>query len=184
MVAVIEMRVSSNRATQDVNVWHWRIPESSPVTEVNAAITALDTFYGAIAAHLQSGIYTVEGLVRTVDQNPNEYISGSGLTTTASGTAGANLAGCAVLALKSAVVGGSRRGRKYLGPLPAGSLNSDGRTLTSTAISVIVSAATTLMGTTTSGIELGVWSRKFSIFTPVTAVGVQQVVGIQRRRLT
>lgn len=184
MVAVVEIRASHSTATQAVNVWHVRIPESNAITEVNAAITALDAFYEAIKARIQTGIITVEGLARTVDQNPNEYIGGSGLTTSTTGATGGLLSACAVLSLKSNLVGGSRRGRKYLGPLYSTAINADGRTVASAVIADIVNAATTLVATTTSGIEFGIWSRQEEVFTPITTVAVNSVVGTQRRRLT
>lgn len=184
MVAVVEIRASHSFATQAVNVWHWRIPESNAITEVNAAITALDTFYETIKSRIQTGVLTVEGLARTVDQNPNEYIGGSGLTTSTTGATGGSLATAIVLSLKSNTVGGSRRGRKYLGPAPATVLNADGRTIASAVITDVVNAATTLIGTTTSGIEFGVWSRQLEVFTPITTVAVNSVAGTQRRRLT
>jgi hypothetical protein len=184
VVAVVEIRASHSFATQAVNVWHWRIPESNAVTEVNAAITALDAFYEAIKARIQAGTITVEGLARTVDQNPNEYIGGSGLTTTTTGATGGLLSASVVLSLKSNFVGGSRRGRKYLGPLYAAGIQADGRSVASSVATDVVNAATTLIGTTTSGIEFGVWSRQEEVFTPITTVAVNPIVGTQRRRLT
>lgn len=183
MVAVIEVRASSSLASEAVNVWHWRIPEANALTELTGIIGALDAFYEAIKAEIQVSTITVEGLARTVDKNPNTYIGGSGLTTTATGVAGNNLASSAVLALKSNTVGGSRRGRKYIGPLDANSVDATGRQVATATITAIVNAATTLMGFTTNGVELGVWSRKFSVFTPVTTVGVSSQLGTQRRRL-
>jgi len=184
VVAVVEIRASNSIATEAVNVWHWRIPESNAVTEVNAAITALDTFYEAIKSRIQTGLITVEGLARTVDQNPNEYIGGSGLTTSTTGAAGGSLASAIVLSLKSNTVGGSRRGRKYLGPMAAASLQADGRSIGAATITEVTNAASTLIATTTSGIEFGVWSRLLNVFTPITTVAVNPIVGTQRRRLT
>jgi hypothetical protein len=183
VVAVVEIRASHSVSTQAVNVWHYRIPEANVLTEVNAAITALDTFYEAIKTRLVTGTLTVEGLVRTVDQSPNEYIGGSGLTTTCTGAAGASLATAVCLSLKSQLVGGSNRGRKYLGPCIAGVLQGDGRSIASSVVTDFTTAATTLVATVTSGIELGIWSRKNSTFTPVTAVGINPVAASQRRRL-
>lgn len=184
MVAVIEVRASSSIGTEAVNVWHWRIPEANSLTELTGIIGALDAFYEAIKAELQAGIITVEGLARTVDQNPNEYISGSGLTTLTTGSGASVLSACAVLSLKSNTVGGSRRGRKYLGPLDTAAVATNGADVATSTISTILTAATTLMGFTTNGVELGVWSRKFQTFTPVSAVGVATGLGTQRRRLT
>jgi hypothetical protein len=89
-----------------------------------------------------------------------------------------------VLSLKSNFVGGSRRGRKYLGPLYAAGIQADGRSVASSVATDVVNAATTLIGTTTSGIEFGVWSRQEEVFTPITTVAVNPIVGTQRRRLT
>ena len=184
MVAVIELSASHSLATKAINVWHWRIPESNSVTEVDACIDALDTFYTAIASRIQTGVVTIGPLARTVDQNPNEYIQGTTETVSTSGAAGAPLATAACLSLKSSLVGGSRRGRKYLGPMYASAVNSDGRTIATGVSNEITSAAATLMGTSTAGVELGIWSRTLNVFTPVTAVSVNPVVAIQRRRVT
>lgn len=184
MVAVIEIRASHSFATQAVNVWHCRIPEANVSTEVAAAITALDTFYETIKSRIQAGILTVEGLVRTVDKNPNVYIGGSGLTTTTTGTTGGSLASAICMSMKSSVVGGSHRGRKYLGPAPASVLNVDGRTIAASVVADVLSAGTTLLGTSTAGIDFGIWSRKDSTFTSWDTVSVNPVLATQRRRLT
>lgn len=184
MVAVIELRASQSLATAAVNVWHCRIPEANVNTEVAAAISALDTFYEAIKARIQITILTVEGLVRTVDKNPNVYIGGSGLTTSTTGPVGGSLATAVCMSMKSSTVGGSHRGRKYLGPCPASVVNTDGRTVASAVVTEILNAGTVLLGTSTAGIDFGIWSRQDQVFTSWDTVSVNPVLATQRRRLT
>lgn len=184
MPAVIEVRAHAGFATEAVNVWHWRIPNSVPVTEVNTITTALDTFYTAIVGLLQSTVWTIEGLARTVDQAPNQYIQGPTQTATATGTLGYNLSTSICVNKKSNLVGGSRRGRVYLGPVPSAVVNSDGRTITTAATGTLVAAFATLVSTSANGVEFGVWSRKFQTFTPCPNFSVDPVIATQRRRLT
>lgn len=184
MPGVYEFTASHSLATQAVNVWHWQIPESNSVAEVQGIQTALDTFYTALASRIQTGVITINALVRSVDKVNNVYVTGTQQTASTSGTAGAPLSTSACLSLKSNLVGGSRRGRKYLGPLTAAAVNSDGRTIASAVSSDIVAAAAALMAFTTNGVQLGVWSRTANVFTPVTAVSCNPVVATQRRRLT
>jgi hypothetical protein len=82
------------------------------------------------------------------------------------------------------VVGGSHRGRVYLGPLNSSAVQSDGRTPTVAQSNTVVSALATLMGFTTNGVQLAVWSRKLLAAQPVTSVGVRPLIGVQRRRLS
>jgi hypothetical protein len=184
MSAVIRVSVESNLATGSVNVWHWIIPNSSPVTESNNAVNALDTFYTALGSVLGAQTFTIGSRVVTVDQNPNLIIGATSQTATTSGTGYSVLSACAVVRLSSSIVGGGHRGRVYLGPLANNVLNSNGRELTTAIANTITSAAATLMGTTTGGIQLAVWSRTTRVATAVTGVAVPTGLGTQRRRLT
>jgi len=183
MPAVIEVPVESDLATASVNVWHWIVPNSALVTESNNAIAALDTFYTAIASSLSAQTFTIGRRVRTVDQNPNLLVGSTPQTSLASGGAPAVLTAAALLSLGSSIIGGSRNGRKYLGPLTSTAVATGGRTLTAGTISAISAAAATLMATTTGGIQLAVWSRTLLVATPVTSNTVRAVLGTQRRRM-
>lgn len=184
MPGVYEFTARHSIATQAVNIWHWQIPESNSVAEVQGIQTALDTFYTALASRYQTGVITIDALVRSVDKVNNVYVTGTTQTASTSGAAGAPLSLSAVLSLRSNLVGGSRRGRKFLGPLTATAVNSDGRTVASAVVTDIVAAAATLMAFNTNGVQLGVWSRRLNAFTPVTAVSCNPVIGTQRDRLT
>mgnify|MGYP001084417985 CR=1 FL=1 len=184
MAAVVRIPVESNIATASVNVWHYRIPNVSPVAEVNEAVVQLDTFYTAIASLLQAGTWTIGSRCVTEDQTPNVIINATTGSVTTSGTAGEILSACAVLAIRSNVVGGSRRGRKYLGPLDAGVVDADGRTVGASDRTTINTAAAALLSATASGAEMGIWSRQLSVFTLATGVGTGARVGTQRRRLS
>lgn len=183
MPAVIEVRAHHSIATESVNVHHWRIPNSAAVTEANAAINALDAFYTALIGRIQTGVIQIDGLVRTVDQGSNFFIQGTTQTASCTGTVGAPLSLACCIAKKSNFVGGSRRGRIFVGPLTAACLNTDGRTIASAPTADFGAAALALFNTTTSGIEYGVWSRKTTTFTPTPVVQVNTVAAQQRRRL-
>lgn len=184
MPAVIRVPVESSLSTQAVNVWHWIIPNSSPLTEASGICTALDTFYTAIAGVLGATTFTIGTRVVTVDQTPNLVIPAVTQSAVGTGPGFSMLASCAVLQLGSNVVGGSHRGRVYLGPLDSSAVDSTGRQIASADQSTITAAAATLMAFTTNGVQLAVWSRKNLVATPVTGVSTRNIVGIQRRRLT
>ena len=184
MAAVVRIPVESNIGTDSVNVWHYRIPNVSPVAEVSEAIDQLDTFYTAIASLLLAGTWTIGSRCVTEDQTPNVIINGGIETVTSAGSAGEILSACAVLSIRSNVVGGSRRGRKYLGPLDPTVVDSDGRTIGAAERTTINTAAAALLVATASGAEMGIWSRQLSVFTLATGVGTSAQVGTQRRRLS
>jgi len=167
-----------------VNVWHYRITNASPVTEVSEAIDQLDTFYTAIAGVLQVQTFTIGSRCVTEDQNPNLIINGAPETATMTGSGGEVLTACAVLTLSSGIVGGAHRGRKYFGPLDGSAVQSDGRSLNATDRSTINAAAGALLTPTASGSVMGIWSRKNQSFTVCTGVSTQALIGTQRRRLS
>lgn len=183
MAAVVRITCESSLATAAINVWHYRITNASPTTEVGEALVALDTFYTAIAGVLSNQTISIGTRCVTEDQTPNLLIFPT--TQSAAGTGGAPgaLALAAVLSISSNIVGGSHRGRKYLGPIDASALQSDGRTLTAGDRTTIIAAAANLLVPTASGSVLGVWSRKNSTFTTATGVTVGVIAGLQRRRM-
>jgi hypothetical protein len=63
-------------------------------------------------------------------------------------------------------------------------LNVDGRTIAAGVVTDVLSAGTTLLGTSTAGIDFGIWSRKDGSFTSWDTVSVNPVLATQRRRLT
>lgn len=184
MTAVVAIPVESNLATESVNVWHWRIPETSSGTEVNTCINALDTFYTAVGSIFTAQTFTIGSRVVTVDLEPNRIIAGT-VQTAASGTASiAPLSLAIVCSLLTSTVGGSFRGRKYLGPVGNSAVHTDGRTFTSSTVSTVQGALNTLIATSTGGVELGIWSRTREVFTPVETGVVRSLIGTQRRRYT
>lgn len=184
MPAIIRVTAESNNATESVNVWHFQIPNSAPITEANAAVAALDAFYTTINAVLAPDTWTIGQRVVTVDQSPNLLIGATTQTASGGGAARAPQQVCIVGTLGSSVIGGSRRGRVYLGPLAVAALDTTGRGPTSSAITTVSGALATLMAASGSGIDLVVWSRKLLAATIVTSVTVNPVLGTQRRRLT
>lgn len=183
MAAIVRIPVESSLATGCTNVWHYSIPNSSPTSEVSEAIDQLDTFYTAIAGSLFVQTFTIGQRCVTVDQTPNLVIPGTSEQATGTGTGVTTLAACAVLGLGSNIVGGSHRGRIYLGPLDDAAVSSNGRELDSTNRTTILTAAAALLSATASGAFVVVWSRKNLTATPVTGVSVATTIGTQRRRL-
>lgn len=180
---IVRIAAESTIAFGSVNVWHWDLPGVAETTEVNAAITALDTFYEAIKTHLQPAVITAGTRVVTVDESPNRVIAGTPLSTTTTGTDNAPRQAAVVCKLLTPFIGKSYSGRVYLGPLYKSAIATDGRQVSSGTISTVQTALTTLVGTTTSGIQLVVWSRKLNAATPVTGSAVNGVIGTQRGRL-
>lgn len=183
MPVIYRVECSSNIATQAVNVWHFQGPDSDRVTEANACITALDAFYESIKAYLIAGIITSGSRVTTEGLTPNVEIGASSLTCTTTGSGMDILAQCVVAKLRSVNIGQRYHGRKYLGPLASIGVDADGRTIAGACRTDVISGLTTLMGVSASGIDLGVYSKTYNIFTPVTVVSANTIVGIQRRRL-
>nr|CRY95994.1 hypothetical protein [uncultured prokaryote] len=84
--------------------------------------------------------------------------------------------------------GGSRsrtsRGRLYYGPQPENYVNSDGRTLSTTAISAITATFNSFLSSlSTANYPLVVLSRKLQSATPVTVATVEATIATQRRRI-
>jgi len=183
MPAVVRIPVESSLATGSVNVWHYRIQNAAPATEVSEAIDQLDTFYTAIAGLLAAQTFTIGSRCVTEDQTPNLIINGAVETATGTGSSTTLLAGAAVLSIFSGIVGGTHRGRKYLGPLDSAAMQADGRSLNATDRSTLNAAAGALLSPTASGSVMGIWSRKNEVFTLATGVSTAALIGIQRRRM-
>lgn len=183
MAAVVRIPVESSLATGSVNVWHYRITNASPITEVSEAIAQLDTFYTAIAGLLAAQTFTIGTRCVTEDQTPNLIIAGTSQTAAGAGASTTLLAGAAVLSIFSGIVGGTHRGRKYLGPLDSAAMQADGRSLNATDRTTLATAAGNLLLATASGSTMGIWSRKNSAFTLATGVTAAAVIGVQRRRM-
>ncbi len=108
---------------------------------------------------------------------------GSGATGTVASEM-STLAACAVIKLSGGSRSRSKNGRMYFGPLHEGQINSDGRTISSGAATTINAAFNQFR--TAINVEEVSWavlSRKLSEATPIASVGVQGVIGTQRRRL-
>lgn len=182
MAAVIRISAESSLATGAVNVWHYRITNASPVTEASEAVAQLDTFYTAIAGMLTAQTFTIGRRIVTEDQTPNLIVAGTSQQATGTGASEAFYAAAAVLSISSGIVGGTHRGRKYIGVLDNAAVTT-GRLLTIADRNTLIAAAANLLFPTASGSQLGIWSRKNSTFTLATGMDVATVLGSQRRRL-
>lgn len=184
MSAVIEVRSHHAIATNAVNVWHFQIPQVTPVTEAQTCIDALLAFFTNLNTRIQSGLMTIDGLVRTVDKSPNVFYNATTKTVNCTGSGVVPLSTAVVCGFKSDFVGKSRRGRKYIGPVTSGQINADGRTIATAALTAFTTECLALMNLTTNGVAFGVWSRKLAVFTETNTVNINNIIGTQRRRLT
>lgn len=184
MSAVIEVRSRHSLATEAQNVWHFQIPQVTPVTEAQTCIDALLAFFTNLNTRLFAGLMTIDGLVKTVDKSPNVFYNCTTKTVTCTGSGVLPLSACVCIAFKSDFVGRSRRGRKYVGPCTSSSINADGRTVSTAAITAFNTEAVALCNLSTNGVAFGVWSRKLGVFTETNVTNINPVIASQRRRLT
>lgn len=184
MVAVIEVRSRHSLATQAVNVWHWQIPNASPVAEAQVCINAVNVLYTNLLTRIAAGTFTTDGLVRTVGPGGNVFIQASTAQTVCTNATILPLSAAVVLQFRSGLVGGSRRGRKYIGPIGVSNMNADGRTVASAALTAFGAEAAALTAVNGSGVAFGVWSRKLGQFTECNISSVNGILGQQRKRLT
>lgn|SRR5215471_1031873 len=184
MSAVIRITAEgSNGGVPDVNVFHWRIPNSAPATEVGGIATALSTFYNAIKAYLNAGTITIGSRVVSVDQTPNFVVPITPLTVATTGGANVTAGTCIVCSWQTGLVGRSFRGRNYLGPISTtNGTAQDGHHANATAVVAFQTAADTLRAVTTNGVSFVIWSKVVNGSTNVTGAVVQSILGTQRRR--
>jgi len=182
--AVIRITAEGTNGGQPcVNVFHWRIPNSAPTTEVGGIATALQTFYNAIKGSLNAGTITIGSHVVTVDQVPNVVIAITPLTVASTGGAVVSAGTAGVVSWQTGVVGRSFRGRNYFGPISTTSGTAqDGHNLLGTFQVALQSAADTLRAVTTNGVSFVVWSKKVNGSTNVTGAIARANLGTQRRR--
>lgn len=135
----------------------------------------------------------LSALVAMADVTAMDLSSSSGgihviTDTTAGGISSVNSlstrAASALIKLNGGTRSRSTRGRIYYGPVMESSINSDGATLTGTAIGLFTTAFTALK-TSLAGASftLGVASRKTSSFTSAGSVAVETTIATQRRRI-
>jgi len=149
----------------------------------NAVLTALKISNGPLARH--STLYSLTS-IRCVDlssatgQVVEIAATGTGLS---SGALATN-ASCAVVSLKGGTRSRSASGRLYHGPLTETAIQANGRTLEPTSATTIQGAYALFQGSLVSaGFDWVVLSRKLSIFTPVRNIGIDSIIGTQRRRI-
>jgi len=183
MAAVVRVAAESSLASGAVNVWHYRIPNIDLDDEVGEVLDAIKAFYDALATWLVTQTWTIGERVVTVDLNPNQIAASAARTSTSSGTGEEGLSLAGVLQLKTYTVGGSFRGRKYIGPLEDGVVATGGRQIGSTTRAAIISAATSLLTPTAAGCQLVIWSKTLEQATTVAGVSCASVLGSVRRRL-
>lgn len=164
-----------------VNVIGVRAPGNTALSVCTAALNAwktaggplskLPTQYSMVEVKAMS-LASAEGEVATLgDASPGLLVGP--LATNGS---------CALVTYGAGTRSKSQRGRMYFGPLREADINTDGRTLGSTAAwtSAFTAFRTALQG---PNIEWVVISRKNSTYTPIVQIATQNVIGTQRRRI-
>jgi len=183
VVAVIRVVAEFDGAQGAANVWHWRCPEVDLETEAQEAVDALETFYLAVEDSLGAGTWRIGETVQTVDQDPNTFVGVTSAVVPVTGTGREVLSACVLIRWGSGVVGGSHRGRTYMGPLDSGCVDTDGRSIVGSQRTLFETSAGALLTPTAAGAVLGTWSRKNQSFTTATSVGVRPFAATQRGRL-
>ena len=186
MSAVVRITAEGdNNTIPVVNVMHWNIPNSAPVTEINGILTAMQTFYNAVKAGITAGTIHIGLNVVTVDQTPNINLTTTPLTVATTGGAVASASASAIISWKTPFVGRSFRGRTYLGPLAttAGTAQ-DGHNVLGSYVTTVQTAAATLLAFTTNGVAFVVWSKAHNTKTTITSAVVRANIGTQRRRVS
>lgn len=156
MPQVLRCQVILNPAVasyaQYMNTWHIVTVGATSVVDAHTAFFSdLSDFYGAVDAHFSLFLSGAVPLMRTFDLSdpkPRQPIAEGNLPTltTASTTLPAEIACC--LSYKGTYISGvspkRKRGRIYLGPLAAATINSSVGDFTSTFRGAVAAAADTL----------------------------------------
>jgi len=183
MAAIVRITAEFDGAQGAANVWHYRCPNVDLETEAQEAVDQLETFYLAVEDSLGAGNWRIGETVQTVDQSPNTFVGVTSAIVPVTGTGRELLSACVLLRWGSGIVGGSHRGRTYMGPLDAGCIDTDGRSIVGSQLTIFTNAAAALLTATAAGAQLGTWSRKNESFTVATSVGVRPFAATQRGRL-
>jgi len=183
VAAVVRVAAESSLASGAVNIWHYRCPNIDLDDEVGEVLDALKGFYDGLATWLVAQTWTIGERVVTVDLSPNLVSAAAPRTSTSTGTGEEALSVAGVLQLKTYVVGGSFRGRKYIGPLEDGVVATGGRQIGSTTRAAIITEASDLLIPTAAGCQLVIWSKTLNQATTVAGVSCASVLGSVRKRL-
>lgn len=183
MPVVIRVSCESSLALGATNVWHAQIPDSARVTEANAFVNALDAFYTAIASLLVAGTIQIGNRVTTASLDPNQVIGATAQIAATTGVVSSAVQAAIVCSLQGTNIGPRYRGRIYLGPLDDSAIQSDGFSVNTGAQTTIATALSTLRTSGGSNYTLGIYSRKYNTFEPMTLGAVRGTIGTQRRRV-
>jgi len=174
-----------------VNVYHFDAGHSITITDVNAVLTAMDTWLTNQFAPLVSSTITFDEIVVT-DISVANGIQGSIIPTTATGgAAGTPAAANAALVVsqRTNFTGRSFRGRTYIGGLTQ-TVQVTSHEVTTTYVAAVVVAWQNLITTlqtagyvlsVLSKVALGV-SRAAGILTEIVGLVVNTTIDSQRRR--
>ena len=169
-----------------VNVWDIRQQALDPTSELALAVDAIDAFYASVVS---SGLiypdgYRATGRNEAIEVNSSQIEAVPGFVHNQSG-AGSDFSGLnqmiATIRTSSATRRG--RGRKYIGPVAAETLDSDG-TPTTGALSALQTACTNLVtaSTANNGWAVGVYSSVDGLFRDMVQMTARNYFASMRSR--
>lgn len=168
------------------NSYHLFTNGGDETTGANQAITALQAMYAAVAgAYHTSVTWRIGDNVRSVDESPAQQVPTTPLT--GAGTASGNQdprQAAAIVTWLTGLVGKSRRGRTYFGPLISGVVDVDGLGPTSTWQTNFQNAADGLLAASVPQGIWVVWSPTLSVNTAISSALARPYLGTVRGRLT
>lgn len=172
-----------------VNIWDIRTTGSDPGdgdVDLNTMVDALGDFYGALnSASLVPGGYTAsfEGQATTIDDEPI-FVDATPWSTTRTGTAAsAPPTSQFIVTLRTTSATRRGRGRKFLGPVAASAVATDG-TPTSTAMVSLQNALDILLDESTGFANgaIGVYSEAGSVFRDAIQMQARNYFAVLRSR--
>lgn len=170
-----------------VNVWHMRTSEPEFVFEdVEVLVEALQTFYTGLAQFYPPSV-TVSGrqdIVKDFESNPTfEDVPGFSVSGGSSNASYAPLSSAIVVGWRTNSATRAGRGRTFISPLSAGTIDTNGTPTAST-----LSSMNTLAGnlvTTSKGSPngaLGVWSASTNTFRDFVSHQIRDQFAVLRSR--
>jgi hypothetical protein len=168
------------------NIWDIRQQAIDPTAELNSAIAAIGTFYGSIVGDAQvfPDGYSIQGPSEAIEVQDRSIEAVTGFTHGQSG-AGADFSGLnqMIMTIRTSSATRRGRGRKYLGPANALSLDTDG-TPTPGAVTSVQDAADALLASSTGagGWAIGVYSSVDGLFRDAVQLTARNYFASMRSR--
>lgn len=173
-----------------VNVWHFQSPTPVIQDHLDAIVAAVDAFYSLGATHLAGGLLATDGhevkIYDLADPEPRAplYTAEFDVSPDAGAALPPEVACCLSLYAEpaSGVPKGRRRGRLYIGPLAASTVDDQG-VFTDTFIEDLCNlTASVELALSASGVTWEIYSPTDDIMRQVVLVAADNEPDIQRRR--